>query len=188
MLRKRNQPTTQQPSNPNDPQQPAPPQVIIIKQQRSRGCMWLVLVLIVVGIAFAVTYNQQKSSGALAFTVTYKVTGTSISPAITYNNATGGTEQKSGATLPWQQSYDFKDGNFFANLVATSSDSGNVTCQVLVGSKVVKEATSSGQFASASCSGFVSVSDSKLPLTTDPLIAAHSYQEPGHIRAWLTAF
>lgn len=141
---------------------PPPAQVIIVKQQRSRGCMWLVIAIVVIGIIGAVGYNQAKQSGQLAFTVTYKVSGTATDNAITYENSTGSTAQQSNAPLPWQQSYNFTDGSFFGTLTATvGANGGSLTCQILVNNKVVKQASSSGTFASASCSGSFSASDGK---------------------------
>jgi Mycobacterium membrane protein len=144
-------------------QQAPPPQVIIVKQQRSRGCMYIVIAIVVLAIVGGAIYSQQKSSGQLAFTVTYKVTGTASKPTISYNNGTGGTEQNTAVILPWQQSYSFNSGSFFGTLVVTTAyqDTGSVTCQILVNDKVVKQATSSGSLAITTCSGSFSVSDGK---------------------------
>jgi hypothetical protein len=87
--------------------------------------------------------------------VTYRVTGTALSASLTYQNAQGGTVQRT-VGLPWEASETFKDGDFVYISAQNQGDSGGVTTEILVDGTPWKKTTSDGAYMIASCDGSVS--------------------------------
>lgn len=77
---------------------------------------------------------------------------------LTYNNAGGNTEQRSGAGSAdgeWGQvaSYRAGRGEFVYLSIQNSHETGSVECRILVDGEVIESARSSGAYVIASCSG-----------------------------------
>jgi hypothetical protein len=87
-------------------------------------------------------------------TVTYEVTGTGDSVAVTYSGRDFNTAQETGVGLPWRKDVVIDGLGKTVILTGTRSmGDGTVTCRISANGKVVSEQTSSGPFASASCMG-----------------------------------
>jgi hypothetical protein len=84
--------------------------------------------------------------------VTYRMTGTAYSASLTYQNASGGTEQKD-ARLPWEWSFAAVNGQFVYISGQNRGTAGAVTCAILLDGAIVKTSTSDGAYKIASCSG-----------------------------------
>jgi hypothetical protein len=84
--------------------------------------------------------------------VEYRVSGTSPGGSLTYENESGGTEQRD-VTFPWSMEMDKKQGDFVYVSVRNNYVEGAVTCQIWVDGKKYKESTSEGDGVIARCSG-----------------------------------
>jgi hypothetical protein len=87
--------------------------------------------------------------------VVYTVTADSGKASVTYSaDGKGSTQQENAASLPWTHKMTLKQGLVDLNVltvIAQNSGDGNVACSISVDGKEVKTATSSGQFAIATC-------------------------------------
>lgn len=98
--------------------------------------------------------NQVDQQSKKQVTVTYAVTGRGTA-SINYDTSTNAgvsTENANEVPLPWSKDVVIS-GLFRApHVVATlGADGGTVTCTISTGGRVLKTATSSGPFASATC-------------------------------------
>ncbi|WP_280401103.1 MmpS family transport accessory protein [Nocardia carnea] len=118
------------------------------------GGIVLVSVL-VIGGCVAVFSNQvgdeQVDTGV---TVTYRVDGTAPAASVTYLGTDLGMARETAVALPWSKDVSIQGWGKIVSLTANNGpDGGDITCRILVGGKVMSEQTSSGPYASASCSG-----------------------------------
>ncbi|VFA96604.1 MmpS family transport accessory protein [Nocardia cyriacigeorgica] len=98
--------------------------------------------------------NEIDKESKREVTVTYRVEGTSSEASVTYSGRDMNMAQETSITLPWSKDVTIDGLGKFVSMTATNNaDSGEITCRILVGEKVISEQTSSGPFASASCSG-----------------------------------
>ena len=87
--------------------------------------------------------------------VVYSVRGTANSATLTFENASGGTEQRR-VTLPWTLELESAPPGRVAFLSADNEgDSGSVVATISVDGKVLKTAESSAPYVTASVSGLV---------------------------------
>jgi len=134
-------------------------------------------IAIVLSIILAITYTagfagligdavktaEAKSSEAAnkEISIVYEVNGTATDASITYSTYSAGsssTEQSSGQALPFikeltvkaGQQYDFASYSLQAQNGA--EDTGSVSCKITVDGDVVAEQTSTGAYATVSCS------------------------------------
>ena len=84
---------------------------------------------------------------------TYSISGTAATVDITLNNATGGTEQYSDVSLPWEKHYDDFTDWFLYISAQNQGSSGTVTVKVYHNGNLVDSATSSGAYVIATASG-----------------------------------
>lgn len=98
-------------------------------------------------------YVPPASAAPLAYEVTYTVGGSTSSASITYQNATGSTEQDDAVTVPWFSTFSASPGDFLYISAQNNNESGTVTCQIAVNGTVIKTAHSSGAYTIATCSG-----------------------------------
>ena len=87
--------------------------------------------------------------------VIYYVRGTASTVSLTYENESGNTEQKDGVELPWRKMMSVEDGAFLYISAQNEQDSGSVVCEILVDGVKMEEASSSGAYVIATCSGQV---------------------------------
>jgi len=99
---------------------------------------------------------QRRDTADSTPTVVYRVLAkpSTARASVTYENAGNNTEQQDLAKLPWELSFTARRRQFV--YVSAQLDSGfEITCQIEVNGTVIEEATSSGRFVIASCSGVV---------------------------------
>jgi hypothetical protein len=124
----------------------------------------IIMVVVYAAIFFAASDAVDKSNKAAAaeHTVTYTVTGDSTDSTIdysTYTDGASGSEEAKSAKLPWTKEEKITGSaeglkfNSFT-LSAMNGETGNeITCEIKVDGKVVSTQKSSGQYASATCTG-----------------------------------
>jgi hypothetical protein len=124
----------------------------------------IIMVVVYAAIFFAASDAVDKSNKAAAaeHVVTYTVTGDSTDSTInysTYTDGASGSEEASSAKLPWTKeekitgsSEGLKFNSF--TLSAMNGQTGNeITCEIKLDGKVIASQKSSGQYASAVCTG-----------------------------------
>lgn len=166
-----NEPTPQnQPTPGTPPQQGYPgypqqyPQQPYGYQQPKKRRVWPwvlggVLLVMFLGMGACVAFvggvaNNIDKESKRQVTVTYEVTGSGNSVAVTYSGHDFNTAQDTGVSLPWTKQVTVDGLGKTVSLTATNgSDSGTVTCRISANGKVLAEQTSSGPFASANCIG-----------------------------------
>jgi Mycobacterium membrane protein len=85
-------------------------------------------------------------------TVTYEVVATGKASNVTYTtDGAGSTSQEASVVMPWRKDVTVDRGFAIASLTAQNAGRGELTCRISVDGAVVKEATSSGQYAVVSC-------------------------------------
>jgi hypothetical protein len=84
--------------------------------------------------------------------ITYKVSGTTTSASLTYENADGGTEQ-CDVTVPWSLSMKVPRGQFVYLSAQNQHASGTIKAEILVDGKAWKSSESQGAYVIASASG-----------------------------------
>lgn len=108
----------------------------------------VIIVVIVVALALASGGGPKSSSPAAASgsTITYIVTGSAAD--VTYgpsgSDASGSVPMRKTATIPADPPVDY-------SIEAQLQGSGSVTCEILVGGKVVSKSAASGSYNIASC-------------------------------------
>lgn len=86
--------------------------------------------------------------------ITYQVEGPAQALNVTYSaDGSGSIAQENAVALPWSKTVAVKRGFSIPVLSAQNAGTGDITCRVLVDGQIVKEITSSGEYALASCTG-----------------------------------
>ncbi len=87
-------------------------------------------------------------------TVTYSVTGSGKSVAITYSGRDFNTAQETAVSLPWNKNMTI-DGLSKSVVLRATNDfgGGTITCKITANGTTLAEQTSSGPFSTASCIG-----------------------------------
>lgn len=102
--------------------------------------LWLALAILCCGGGRYSTTETHK--------VTYRVDGDGRA-SLTYINATGGTEQHD-VKLPWESSFDGRYGeHLYLSAQNTDKYGGAITVSISINGRIVKDATSSGQYGIA---------------------------------------
>lgn len=124
------------------------------------GIMAIVMPIVYAGMfvsSVSDSVNKTSKENNTPVSVAYEVSGTSTSASITYStyaNGNSGTEQTTGQTLPFTKTVTGTKGWSGYTLTASNGydDSGAISCKITVADKVVSEQTSTGSFATVSCS------------------------------------
>ncbi len=108
--------------------------------------VWVVLVL-----SAACSSGPTSPSGQ----VTYRVSGTAARVDLTYANASGGTSQVSGASVPWTYAWSTakKDDFLYVSAQIASTAGGTITVVVERNGAVLQSATALGFASIATASG-----------------------------------
>lgn len=126
-------------------------------------------VAVILSIVMAVAYTglffhavdqsvqQVNEENNTPVSVVYDVTGASADATVTYSsysNGNSGTEQASGQALPFTKTVTGTKGWSGYTLTATNglNDAGDISCKITVDGSVVAEQTSTGKFATVTCS------------------------------------
>ncbi len=128
-----------------------------VKQSSAlRTIFWLVVILFVGWCALSSMATSTRRSSAsvvpVFFNVTYRVTGSTSSASLTYQNAQGGSEQHD-VTLPWSTSLSVDRGDFLYLSAQNESSFGDVTCEILINNVPFKASSSTADYGIATCSG-----------------------------------
>lgn len=148
--------------------QPVPVNVTVTAPPvKSTGCSPLALLLTVIiglivlaalssaggGSSSSSSASSKPASSKTSYSIVYRITGkTTTKASLTYENATGDTEQATVA-LPWSKTFTAKPGAFLYISAQNELDYGSIKCEILVEGIVVKQAESTGAYVIASCSG-----------------------------------
>ncbi|MFI1464172.1 MmpS family transport accessory protein [Nocardia carnea] len=118
------------------------------------GGFALIVVLLVAAAGFTFLGNEGDERAGNEITVTYEVRGTGSEAAVTYLGQDQGMAQETGVSLPWSKVVPVRSWDRIVSMTAANGPAGgDITCRILVGGRVMTEQTSSGPYASASCSG-----------------------------------
>ncbi|MGN2640438.1 MmpS family transport accessory protein [Nocardia takedensis] len=116
-----------------------------------------VVLLVVVGGCVALVagvVNEVDDELNRQVAVTYEVEGSGTDASITYSGSDFDIAQETAATMPWRKQVTVEGFSSYVSLSATNgANGGEITCRIKAGDRVVSEQTSSGPYASASCSG-----------------------------------
>jgi len=139
------------------------------KKESTNRRTCIVVLVVIIGILCVIAFVTSSLGGGdstyrprstpVTYDVNYRVTGSASYADMTYNNADDGTEQLDNVRLPWNQRFNMQYGQFMYISAQNQSESGSVTCEILVNNKVVKKSTSSGAYVIATCSGRVGSDD-----------------------------
>jgi hypothetical protein len=134
-------------------------------QATNKGLALTGAILSVIGLLICILYVTAFTKAASdintevnkTVTVSYDAGGTAKDATVTYStfSTSGSSEGQETTALPWHkavQTAGFGKGGILT--VTAGADGGTVTCKVTVDGTVQKTATSSGIFASATCSNF----------------------------------
>ena len=111
--------------------------------------MFLALLCVVVGGGLLL----RGRAPAASLTVEYRVGGSARGAGVTYQNASGGTEQNDVGG-PWTQTIrPARRGQFVYLAAQNKYDVGDVVCQIVVNGEVWKESRSGADYGIATCSG-----------------------------------
>lgn len=117
------------------------------------GGFALILVLLVAA-GFTLFGNEGDERAGNEITVTYEVRGTGSEAEVTYLGQDQGMAQETGVSLPWSKVVPVRGWDRIVSMTAANGPAGgDITCRILVEGRVMTEQTSSGPYASASCSG-----------------------------------
>lgn len=133
----------------------AKPNTTRLPENKKSSYLTNIVIAIVIGLCLVCGGIPLMASleTASAPEVRYEVIGSSNSANIMWFNAQGGIEQ-GDYNLPFRKNFSFSNGEY-VSLVATSYDSGAVTCQIWVNDKLWRESTSSGAYSVVSCNGIL---------------------------------
>lgn len=141
----------------SQPIQNQPPQQVFVvrekKQNKLVSFLAAIGLLTVVCICIAVlTPSLSGVSGVLSksHNVVLRVGGSASSAFITYNNAQGGTEQVE-VYLPWEKEFTVKESVFLYVSAQNQDAYGDISCEIIVDGKTIKNSSSSGGYVIAMC-------------------------------------
>lgn len=139
----------------NSPQriQPKPIAPSPVNKKSSYGTNVFLAILLGIVLVCGFILLMGALEGSSTPDVRYEVIGSSNSANILWFNAQGGMEQ-GDYKLPFRKSFSFNNGEY-VSVVASSYDSGTVTCQIWVNDKLWRESTSSGVYSVVSCNGIL---------------------------------
>jgi hypothetical protein len=129
-------------------------------QNKPSGCTYILVVLIAIVGAIWIFGDFGDGSGGGSdyerssdtYSIKYRVSGTTTRASLTYENESSNTEQIV-VSLPWSESFTAEKGQFLYISAQNEKGSGSIKCEILQGGEVIEEATSSGAYVIASCSG-----------------------------------
>lgn len=130
-----------------------PPPLKVARWLWIAGGVVLILALLVAA-GFTISANEGDEHAGSEITVTYEVRGASAEAAVTYLGQDRGMAQETGVSLPWSKDVPVRGWDRIVSMTAANGPTGgDITCRILVDGRVMTEQTSSGPYASVSCSG-----------------------------------
>jgi hypothetical protein len=124
----------------------------------------IIMVILYTAVFFGVSkaVDDQKKEAAKSHSVVYTLSGDSTDADVTYsteNNGTFGEESANGQTLPFTKTITVKGSsdsftfNDFTLTGINGTTGTTITCAITLDGKTIATQTSTGQFASVTCSG-----------------------------------
>jgi len=98
-------------------------------------------------------YETTRYPGDKVPAVIYVVTGTAAKASVTYTNSTGGIEQISAVSLPWEKSFSTFSDDYVSISAQNQGESGTIETVIYVDGKEFKKSSSTGEYVIASASG-----------------------------------
>jgi len=130
-----------------------------------KGCLisaFIFVVTIIVAVLIGTSVDkedvgelEQKIEQTLQGEVTYIVEGTAAKASVTYVNLSGVAEQISEVTLPYEKTVTVNYGTSLSVVAQNLTDTGTITCRILINGNEVKSATSEGGYVVVSCADVV---------------------------------
>lgn len=146
-LPKMQRPTPRQ----EEPQRPAP------KNNNLLIGIGTAIVIVICCMCVAIGLNGSDTASPSLFTsgyqVKYVLTGTARSAMITYDNETGGMEQRD-VNIPWTKEMTVELGAPLS-LVAQNNGTGSITCEIWVNGEKRKTSTSTTQYGIVTCTDWI---------------------------------
>jgi len=153
-------------ANPNPAPVYSAPPVAVVKTPPPPGFSFIrvlialpIILVMMVGAVLLTSPSHDSSNSANPspissvinpqHSVTYKVTGSARSVDVTYENGTGGTEQKSHVAVPWSQTFQASSGAYLYLSAQNQGDSGDLTTEIEVDGSSRKQANASGAYVIA---------------------------------------
>jgi len=96
--------------------------------------------------------SSRPTARPSTYDIIYRISGSTSKASLTYENASGNTEQQD-VRVPWELELEVPAGQFLYISAQNDRDSGSIRCEIVQDGKVVEEASSSGAYVIASCSG-----------------------------------
>ena len=125
------------------------------------GCLSLFCFFFILALIFPSTNDSRSSasrpparSAPTTYSVVYSVGGTASSASLTYQNKSGGTDQKK-VSLPWTYSFNGKPGDFLYLSAQNEKEYGTVTAEIKLNGTTVQSAESNDGYGIASVSGSI---------------------------------
>ena len=139
---------------PQPPSQPASK-----KKFYKKVWFWLLVFVVVVfggcGIVIGSTANSLNKALNEKVSVVYSITGSGTAD-INYDTITNGnvgSSQITGSAIPWTKTVAGTGAFSIFTLSGTLTEGSTISCAISINGKVVSTNTSSGQYATVSCSG-----------------------------------
>ena len=107
----------------------------------------LVLVLLVVLIAVVAFRNFSASGGSTV----YRLSGTAERVSITYESASGTSEQLDNVELPWELARTADPTDLLYVSAVNKAETGNITCEIVHNGDIINQTTVEGAYAVATC-------------------------------------
>lgn len=152
-------------SNLEDPTgatKPPPPQVDPATQKAANagctGCigvftfLFVLLLLMPSSNGGASSSSKKSTTSSATYKATYHVAGSASEASLTYQNESGGTDQKK-VSLPWTYSFNGSPGDFLYLSAQNEKDYGTVTAEIKLNGKTVQSAETNDDYGIASVSG-----------------------------------
>ena len=102
--------------------------------------------------ASTATTTTASSTQKSTYKVTYRVSGSTSSASLTYQNATGGTDQKD-VSVPWEESFSAAPGTFLYLSAQNQSEYGALKAEILLDGVAVQSGEADTAYGIASASG-----------------------------------
>lgn len=128
------------------PDLPPPP------TKRSTARVWLIVAACVTATIATAVVPKIWDKLTEPSEVAYRVTGTARRADVIYQTATGNTSSHNGTAIPTEVTVKLAAGAFAYVSAQNDTDSGTVTCAIVIDGKVKQTNTSSGAGAIATCS------------------------------------
>ena len=148
-------------SQPVETTKPGPPKLEATSPKNApagcTGCLGVFLFIFILALFMPSSDSggssrQRKISAPTTYKVEYSVAGSASSASLTYQNESGGTDQKQ-VSLPWKYSFTGSPGDFLYLSAQNQESYGTVTAKIKLNGNTVQSAETNDEYGIASVSG-----------------------------------